>query len=338
MTSKKHNSTLLKLIGFLMSIFVFILTIYIVADPYHIIRDYPNLKNNEFKLTNRNYLSTNLFLKENPKHNFNAFIMGGRTSCAFKTADYSKKLKNSSVFHFDGEQEDIETIKLKLEFIEKQTNEINNVLLIFDTDTFNEHNASNIWNRKDYKFSGENILKYHWHFFKAFYFSSNWIAFFDLKMFGKSKSYMSNEFGKKDYFKMPNNDIEFEFNDSQIKKDSLAYYQNDIYTKRDIYQNLPENMIPHINHIDKKEIEILNKIKAIFRRKKSRYTIIIAPLFDRRNFDTTEVNTLKSIFGEENVHNFSGRNKYTNATSNYYNMAYFKSNVAKEILDEIKNY
>lgn len=337
MIATKQGSVLLKSFGFLIGFLVLILIIYIWSDPYHVIRAYPNLKNNEFILTNRNHISTDVFLKENPEKNFNAFILGGRTSCAFKTADYSKKLKVNAVFHFDGEQEDIETIKLKLAFIENQGNSINNVLMIFDTDTFNEHNHNNIWNRKDYRFSGENKFKYHWQFFKAFYFSSNWIAFFDLKIFGKYRPYMSFEFDKKDYFKTPNNDIEFEYNDALLKKDSLAYYQNDIYTKRDIYQNLPKNMIPHINHIDDKEIKVLNEIKGIFRRKKSRYTIIIAPLYDRRSFDITEVNTLKAVFGAENVYNYSGRNKYTNLTDNYYNMAYFKRNVAKSILDEIKN-
>jgi len=77
----------------------------------------------------------------------------------------------------------------------------------------------------------------------------------------------------------------------------------------------------------------LKKIKEIFTRHNTRYKIIISPIYDQIPLEQEQLNLLYEVFGKENVYDFSGKNRFTEPISNYYETVHFKPYVAHEILN-----
>ena len=91
----------------------------------------------------------------------------------------------------------------------------------------------------------------------------------------------------------------------------------------------------HGTNIDQREIENTKFIADTFKKDHTNYKIIIAPLYDQRATNSIELEILKIYFGKENVYDYSGKNKFTNDISNYYEMSHFKPSLGRIILKEI---
>lgn len=80
---------------------------------------------------------------------------------------------------------------------------------------------------------------------------------------------------------------------------------------------------------------LLEDIKDIFHKQKTNYKVIISPLYDQEKLNQNDLYYLKQIFGEKNVFDYSGINKYTRDYTNYYESSHYRPHVAREILDEV---
>lgn len=304
---------------------------YFVFDPFHVLRNYQEYGSNYLKTYNRNRISTQTFLNYNPKYHFESFIFGSSRSSAFRTSAWSKYIGDPNPYHFDAFNDNISGIRGKMQFIENQGNKIKNALIVIDNDTFSEQydDESDIVHMKDCMWSGRNPLMYHLEFFKAFFKKKYFISFFDLKINKTYRPWMEEFFKFKYYYEAPSNDFYFPENEEGIQKDSVKYYANPDFKKR--YWK-PEPYDKTINEEHLKELKI---IKEILDRNKSKYKIVISPLFNQIDYSPIDLEVLNIYFGKENVYNFSGINKYTNDIANYYEMSHYKPQLGNILMKEM---
>ena len=185
-------------------IFVFIL---IYWDPFKVFFLYRDYYTNNSITCNREDICFKLLNKRD--NNISNFIVGSSRSQAFKTVFWSKKINQNpkNCFHYDGSGMGIYRATKAIQYIDKKTNKIDNLLLIIDTDFFMENSNKNgqfIPEGHLYiqhpAVSGESKLSYYWTFLKAS-FDPQFI-FFNLlnRATGKYCDFMGNHILKsKDY-------------------------------------------------------------------------------------------------------------------------------------------
>ena len=65
--------------------------------------------------------------------------------------------------------------------------------------------------------------------------------------------------------------------------------------------------------------------------------IIISPVYDQIPIEEEQIELLEQIFGEENIYNFSEKNKFTESIYNFYEASDCRPHVANKIMDIIYN-
>ena len=109
---------------------------YIVFDPFHILYAYADYPDNYAKSLNRDRISTQMFLNNNPKYQYKSFIFGSSRSSVFYANDWGKYINDTNVFHFDASCETVSAIDAKLKYIDKAENSIKNALFVWDNSIF----------------------------------------------------------------------------------------------------------------------------------------------------------------------------------------------------------
>ncbi|MFC3809666.1 hypothetical protein [Lacihabitans lacunae] len=304
---------------------------YFIMDPFHVIYKYDKYGSNYLKTYNRNRISTEVFLNHNPEFKFKSFVFGSSRSSAFQTGEWAKFIGDPNPYHFDAFNDNISGISGKMKYIKKQGNKIENAIIVIDGDTFSEQfeESESIVHLKDYRWSGQSFLAYHLTFFKAFFKKQYFISYFDLKIFKTFRPYMDEFFKFKYFYTDPYNDFLFPENIADLKADSLNYYKKPEFLNR--FQNPPMESVNIKDH----HLADLKVISEILKADNTKYKVIISPLFDQRDFNPVDLEVLQIYFGKENVYNYSGKNKYTNDISNYYEASHFKPVVGTAILSEI---
>ncbi|MFT4734644.1 MAG: hypothetical protein ACI9DJ_001107 [Algoriphagus sp.] len=332
MEQKKQFLKLLKRLVLSTSPVILLALSYFVFDPFHVLKTYDAYPDNYLESYNRNRVSTQVFLNNNKKEAYRSFIFGSSKSSVFYTQDWAAYTDDYNTFHFDASNEIISGIYGKIKFIDRQENKIDNVLLVFDSETFHStiDTANSIIHIQDYKWSGQSNFLYQLTFFKAFFKDMYFIKYFDKLIFKTYRPYMYGAFENKHMLYTPiHNDFIFQGYIDQIRADSAAYYARDLFYERSIEEQVASETIASY------QVHYLNEIKTIFDKHQSHYKIVFGPNYDQRKINPKDLALVKSIFGEERVFDFTGQNRYTNELSNYYEIYHYKPLVARQILEDI---
>jgi hypothetical protein len=311
---------------------LFLAILYVFFDPFHVIYGKDYYGSNFLKTYNRNRISTEVFLRNNPKYQYRSFIFGSSRSSAFHTKDWSKFINDPQPFHFDAFNDNISGIAGKVKYIKKQGNKIENALLVIDNDTFSEQyeETESIVHLKDHRWQDTtNVFSYHLSFFKSFFKKQYFISYFDLKIFKKFRPYMDEFFKFKYFYTEKSNDFLFPENIEAIRSDSIKYYSNPEFLDR------IKNPAAYDKKIKKDHLKDLKIIADIFKNDKTKCKVIISPLFDQRALNPVDLEILKIYFGKENIFDYSGVNKYTEDITNYYELSHYKPELGRVILSEI---
>ena len=330
--------------------------LYFVCDPFHVLRYYEAYPDNFLKSYNRNRISTQVFLNNNEELHYESFVFGSSRSSVFYTKDWGEYIDDSSAYHFDASNEDIQGIAQKLAFIQSQGNEIKNALLILDGETFNpsvDHDES-IIHIRDWRWSGESRFMYQLHFFKAWFKDLYFVKYFDILLFGKYRPYMYGSFENKHMLYTPvHNDFIFQGYIDRIKADSLAYYNADLFYQRPATEQTAEALIDmpqnaedqtwldtfsnlfQFGEPEKTELDWLKQIRRIFEQEGTDYVIIFGPNYDQKKVNPQDLEQVTQLFGADKVYDFTGKNDLTEPLSNYYEIYHYKPVVARAILKEI---
>ncbi len=306
---------------------------YFYFDPFKVLKKQKNSLFREIT-PNRDFVSTEMFLRNCKNIQYNSFVFGSSRTLAFRPISWQKYLKiNSRIFMFDASSESIYGIYKKLKFLDKLDIKLNNVLIVlcrscsFDNDC----------NHKGYLFikhpaiSGESELRFQLEFYRTYLNPRYLFSFYDYKFTGKYKEYMKSyfEFGKTSIDSITNEMCEIDL-EKQLKYDFLGYYNN----RNAIFYNRTSEKKDSISRINENHLFMLKEIKHILNKNKTNYKIILSPLYEQVKFNSKDYYLLKKIFGR-NIYDYSGKNKFTDLKTNYYENSHYKPFVGDSILKEI---
>jgi hypothetical protein len=313
--------------------FLVIILVYIISDPFKILYKYDNYYSyeNYFIYKNRDFVSTEMYLKNHRKYKYDSFIFGSSTCLFFQPSVWRKYISTSNnIFSFDASGENMVGIWSKIKFVHKNDDSIKNTLLVFDTDnTFAKfRNEGHIF-MKHYKVYPSSKYKFHYKSLLSFLNLKFLVGFVHYKLSHHFYSYMNNLFDDRYYyFDLVTNELYFEGPLNELKTDSLKYYKKRINI---FYHRINEPVEIH-SQITESHIQMLREIKEIFNEDSTNYRIVITPMYDQISFNRDDLKVLQNIFGEKNIFDFSGINNYTVKESNYYDPYHFKQYVGVDIL------
>jgi hypothetical protein len=314
-----------------------LLIIYLKDDPFKVIYTYQNFYVNNKKdiPLNRDYVSTEILLKNYTVNKYDSYIFGSSRSMSFICSDWNKYI-NGKIFHFDASGESIYGILKKLVLLQKQNMPIKNCLVIIDSATFAlTGNSDEHMYIKHPLVSDESRLKFQFTFLSVFLSNKFFVPYIFYKFGKKPPDFMDFQ-GITDVRAFSYNDITndtyFSYADDEISNDINKFYEKykHLFYKRDTLNK--SIILPLLGEKQQKE---LYEIKKIFENNNTSYKFVIYPVYDQRYLNPSDVMLLKNIFGTDNIADYSGINDITNNITNYYEPMHCRSIVGEKILKEI---
>lgn len=321
-----------RLILFTLPFSVFV-AVYAITDPYMVLYDYSNYNKNYYINKNRDYISTEMFMINSKKYDYDSFIFGSSTALYLPPSIWAEYIDTENeIFSFDASGERLEGIWSKVKYLDNSGVEIKNALISLETITFTNFVNNIAIYMKHYEVFPSSKLNFQYLSFLNFCDLRFLVALIHYKITGEFHSYMDQflVFEKYEY-----NSITNEFCNSgiieELKKDSIHYYEK----RLNRFPQQSGYSVEETEKITSDHIEMLNEINNIFTRHKTNLRVIICPTFNQRKFNQNDLNVLKSIFGEQHVFDFTGINRFTNNKSMYYDEFHFKKYLGKELLDSV---
>lgn len=313
-----------------------ILIIFIVWIDFFKILGFQDYYSEQKIVLNREVVTTSTYNYYRETEKFDSFIFGSSRSQAFKCKNWLKHIdSDAKPFHFDSSGEGIWGISKKFEYIDGLGDSIKNVIIILDREALTK-----ISFRKEHLYipmpcvSGISKKDYYFTFLKASLDPVLLLAYIDLSITGKWKSYMKSRLKNPKYKHKANPlncDLWYGY-DEEIKSDSVNYYRR--LMSRGVFYNRKENQKEPCEVTIKEKSQLLI-INEILERHKTNYKIVISPLYDQFPLEKEQLNLLYNIFDKKNIYNFSGKNEFTNSITNYYESSHYKTSVANQIMNII---
>ena len=171
---------------------------YVINDPFKVIHQYDDYSNSKVIL-NRDYVSTQMFIKNNPKYKYNSFIFGSSRTIAYNPKEWTVHLPSgSNPFVFDASGESIWGIATKLAYLDSLNAPINNALIILCRDcsfSYRENPESHL-SIHDPRVVGSGRILYQCTFLKAYFAPEFLLRYYTYltthKYSGWMKGYLEN--------------------------------------------------------------------------------------------------------------------------------------------------
>jgi hypothetical protein len=300
---------------------ILLVGIYITSDPFKTIKSFDL---SEFSIVNRDYLSTELYLKNEQKQKYDSFIFGSSRGCGLNTYKWKSYLsKGSNQFLFQSWGETITGIYQKISYLESEKVSIKNAIVLLDIpSSFREtQEPKTALGLKHYKISGKSKI----------YFQS--ILFYSFLK--PSEIFKST----KEIFIKPNYDIGFDTISNDWYKSNKENWkckpEQDSTLNKGKFGERPKIEVMSKELIKPEFESLIKKIKYIFDKQKSDYKIIITPAYDQMRINKQDLYKLQRIFGKQNVYTYSGKNALTEDKFNFMDINHFDDIVGWEILKDI---
>lgn len=307
--------------------FVAIFAAYIINDPLRVIWEYEDYTKTPAR--NVAYNSYKLLSKWDTIP-YNSFIVGSSRSAQWPWKEWEQHLDSTAkAFHLESSGDVVYNACERLSFVYKNVARVENILLIVDHSWLAGDNPSTDLNvRTPWQMREEKD-----------YFAFQRAA---LRHFFSDK-------GLKEYYKIgPQYKYRLpSFRDERNEPHNIGmewaircapeYYYEQIVASNRAYKLYPRDSVEQVGEpvITGKGIELLSHIHDLFVGGNTDYKIVVSPLFDQLKLNPQDKNILDSIFGSENVYDYSGINEYTRDTLNYYENSHYRPKVAAAIMNEI---
>ena len=324
---------ILKKIGVIFLLFLAFIILYIFRDLYSEFGI-----NKEYRLKYIFHSPAEFSLKrlEHGEKKFNTFIFGSSRSIPLYACYIKHKIFNNDAkikpFHFVNYCETLNGIYNKIVYLDKKNIRIKNAFILFDhtyTFTNKDENINNDYYLYN-KISPWYQIKSH--FLSFFYYSG--------KDLPKNLRILSGLTNYRDYKFSDTNTNDLFHNCSEIikenKYDTLFFNnsspvnneENDLFERKNKKYTLNQQL-------SLSEIYKLNKIKSILKKHKSKYVVLFAPMYDQCKLNHHDQASINSIFGKQNIIDFSGKNKITENKKFYSSTAHYYPIVGKIMIDSI---
>ena len=311
-----------------------VLAVYLRYDPFEVVYPRDRYYSDPRIAYNRESQSTNIFLANHGKVGYDSFIFGSSRSLAFLCRDWEQYLDSRGTYHFDASGETLLGIYRKVRFLENRGVVFRNGLLVLDAETLEKTNAGKgIVFIPHPKVSGGSYLDYHLTFLRVFVVPKFFIGYLDYKANGHVRPRFRDTFDMRDFQHDPiTNDLFFISDEKEIREGPERYYTR---RKGTFYKREGGKTAPSPPVIGETQRRSLQEIQKALSRSGGEGAVVISPLYDQKLLNRQDLVVLEEIFGKENVHDFSGVNRYTRDEHNYYEASHYRHAVARRIMREI---
>ena len=330
---KRFINELLKFYLLALIPFLLLLIGYFILDPFKTVKSYEDYSFSHV-IPNRDYVSTEMFLKNYKAQQYNSFIFGSSRTIGFNISSWSKYLsKKDKAYMFDASSESIYGIYNKLKLIDKLNVKIDNAIILLDRDCTFEYdtNPDSHLFVKHPSVSGESKFLFQCKFIKAYFDPTFLYCYYSYLYSKKYQSYMGGyiEFRNIRIDKITN-EIKILDQEKELSLNSTLYYAK----REDVFYTRLGEKYENIEKLNSKNKFMLNEILRIFKKHKTKYKMIITPIYDQVKFSKNDIKSMKMIFGNK-LFDFSGKNELTDSITNYYEIYHFRPKVGDLILHDL---
>jgi hypothetical protein len=307
-----------------------LLVSYLYYDPFKVVKTY-NDYSYPHVITDRDYISTEMFIKNDPKYHYNSFIFGSSRTTGFNPNSWVKYLPpQAAPFMFDASSESIYGIDIKLKYLFLKHVPLKNVLIVMCRDeNFKESgNSSEHLYIKHPLLSGQSWLGFQLTFFKAYATPKFLWHFYDFMLTGKYKTNMTGyiEYRKMKYDTI-NNQQRILDQEEEITNNPSEYYDK----RKDLFYKRNGERVDSLQRIKREHFILLEDIKNILEKSNTSYKIVLSPLYEQIAFNKKDLSLLNDVF-PGHVYDFSGKNIFTDKVTNYYETSHYRPQVGDSIL------
>jgi hypothetical protein len=299
---------------------------YLYFDPFRVLWHYDNYSYADV-VSNRDFVSTTMFINNQKKNNYNSFIFGSSRTLAFRPDTWRKYLSDDAKpFAFDASNESVYGIYTKLKYLDSTNVEIKNALILLCRDVsfgFSEESKGHLF-IKHPATTTKNNLDFQLQFFKAYLAPKFLFSFYCYKMIGVYKPFMSGYIeNRKIAYGRVTNEIDIVDEENEILKNPTAYYAAKIFPTRAINKT-------DSRQINKKGLFMIKEIKRLLEKNNTNYRVVLSPLYDQVKFNPSDLFLLRKEFGNK-LFDFTGKNSFTESKTNYYEKNHFRPIVGDSI-------
>lgn len=310
--------------------------VYAVCDPFHVVhpvtRDALG-RDSVIAGNNAGFVAVETFLAHNSERHYNSFILGSSMSQGFKASYWQPYLdKGASILHLDASGETIEGVINKIKFLDRHKAVIKNALIVIDEEMLRRRP---IETDILYAQHPSTTAPQHWFNFHCIYLNAARNTdvikkmFFDNIVLEKAQECKASSAPIANRIDIINENY-YPVIDSLIEHAPNKFFTAERLAARK-HISFPAQVAPAVN--DKVEAQLL-AIKAILDKNATNYIILIPPCNYKPSLMASDLWTMKAIFGQDKVHDFSRAQGYVNNELLYYDkMGHLISAKCKVLLD-----
>ncbi len=311
--------------------FIIIALLYIILDPFMVLYKYDNYNKEPFIQKNRDFISTEMYIKNSKKYLYDSFIFGSSNALFIPPSIWRNYIHaENNIFSFDASAENLAGVWSKTQYLNNNHQMIRFALVVIEHKFLEDFVNDIPIFMKHYKIYPSSRLYFHYELFLNYLDLRFLKTYVPLKIRNLTYATTGKILDKKvSYFDTLTNEFYYEGLTDELRRDSMQYY----IERSDKFPLRTGNYAESKSLINQEKIQMLNDIKGVFMENNTDYRIIISPIYDQIAFNRKDLEIIKNIFGKENVFDFSGINEFTNKKSNFYDDLHFKPYVGKKMLD-----
>ena len=315
---------------------LFLCVTYVMLDPFQVLypRDY--FYKHCHVEPDRDYVTTEVFLKNSRTIPYDSFIFGNSRSLAFRASEWIKHIDARASYHYDASDESLYGVWAKFKFLDSREQTMRNVLWIVDAELLEQIGETpkekSHLSLKHPALTGMSWSQFHTIEFGAYFQRLFFLKYLDYRLFGEYRRYMGDVISE-DVIKFDhvhNDQVRNPRGESEVNPEK--YYGEKM---KDVFYEREEGMEPVEAVVGEKQRNFLKQIRDVLGKRQSRYKIVISPLYHQRAFNPKDLTIFQEIFGADNVYDFSGVNEFTSDVRNYFETSHYKPRVADEIMRRI---
>lgn len=315
---------------FLLVPILLLLAAYFYDDPFKVVYKYAD--NSLLELaTNRDYVSTELFLQNRERHAYDSFVFGSSRTYGLNIESWRSYLPvGSSPFMFDASSESMYGMHKKIRYLDSVGSPISNAIIMVCRDCSFERSS----NHKGHLFikhpciSGESRLLFQKEFVAAFLNPVVFGQYYWYRATGNQEFNIIRKIAEVDSI---TNNHALAYRERAIADDSQAYYSKlgDVF-----YERRGETVDANLRVKDI-HMAMMCDIKRIFDKHHTHYKIVVNPSYDQVKINSEDLSCLQTIFGKEFVYDFTGKNNLTESKTKYYEDQHYRPMVGDSILRKV---
>ena len=314
--------------------FTILAVIYLWTDPFRCLYAFDI---NDVDETNREYLSTELFLRNEPVYHYNSFVFSSSRGGGMNTYQWKTYLpEDAQPFLFQAWSESLTGIELKMNYLNEHNIPIDNALIMLDVPgAFDMSNQlpTKALSMKHYVFTGHSKFTYNAMQFANFMQKpSFWRQSIKNKVRGGHEICISDTITNdwdstnyKHYTELPARDS---------LKNCSEMTRKTFFAQIEHGKNIVRESKPMINTQYEQQ---LRHIRTILDANHTDYHIILTPGYCYTDLAVApqDLEKLQELFGKERVHDYTGKNELTEDYNNFSDPGHFGARVGFLIIEDI---